>query len=60
MGFGGAGIVLYTTNFGTNWEYFDTGIRDNIYATYFINRQIGFAVGDNGIIYKTINGCLSW
>ncbi len=50
-----------TTNSGLNWLPSITipqiQIANNI---YFINSQTGFILSDNGIIYKTIDGSISW
>ena len=53
------GIILKTTNGGTNWN---TQVNDIVTLTsvYFTDANTGCAVGDSGRIFKTTNGGNNW
>jgi len=53
----GSGKIFKTVDGGVNWQS-DSITNLPINSIYFVNNDIGFAVG--GIIYKTINGGDSW
>ena len=52
--------VYKTTNGGNSWSSYYTGSIHEIHSIYFINNNIGWAVGDNGKIVKTIDGGVTW
>ncbi|HEY5533426.1 MAG TPA: hypothetical protein VIL99_00590 [Ignavibacteria bacterium] len=37
-----------------------SGINSSLYSVHFVNNNLGFAVGDSGIILKTIDGGTNW
>ncbi|HRP01921.1 MAG TPA: YCF48-related protein [Candidatus Kapabacteria bacterium] len=51
-------LYLKSTNGGNSWFYQSIGIRVN--KLFFINSNIGWAVGDSGKIIKTTDGGISW
>lgn len=67
---GDSGLVLYTTNGGTNWTVQNTGVNDRIVSMFFISNVTGFALAwevDNTPpnyygtrILETTNGGTSW
>ena len=54
------GIILKTTNGGTNWTELKSVVGDILFSVFFVNTNIGFAVGDNGTFLKTTNGGANW
>jgi len=52
------GGVYRTTNGGTNWAYksFDVPMR----AIHFIDEEEGWAVGDDGALFRSLDGGASW
>ncbi len=55
------GIVLKTTNGGTNWTVLATGITDGFQVIKFLNADSGFVFGSTGgILLKTTNGGTSF
>lgn len=57
---GANGVVLKTTNGGTNWFPLSVLLPVNLNACYFVNSQIGYVCGENGTVYKTTNGGEEW
>jgi photosystem II stability/assembly factor-like uncharacterized protein len=62
---GDSGIVIHTTNSGQNWVIQNTGFSGSIEDLYFVNRNLGWAVGNDVYfsgtkILKTTNGGLNW
>lgn len=57
---GNAKLIKKTSDAGANWtiihEFPSPSIFDNLYDLHFIDENIGFAVGSNGTIMKTVNG----
>lgn len=39
---------------------YSVGISNNLKSVYFVSSSVGFAVGLNGVILKTIDGGLNW
>lgn len=61
VGFYSANNRIYrTTDGGKTWVMAD--IEDYFQASkfHFINDQVGFIIGDNGKVFKTINSGLTW
>ena len=65
IGFAGSGFVattkkiMKTTDSGNSWN--DLVITNNaITRIYFYNHEIGFAIGENGTIYKTTDSGINW
>jgi photosystem II stability/assembly factor-like uncharacterized protein len=42
------------------WSNLSTGTTKNLQSIYFINKNIGYAVGNSGTIIKTNNGGTNW
>jgi hypothetical protein len=53
---GGGGLILKTTNGGTNWVQQISETSVSLHSVYFTDSITGYAVGDGGTILKTING----
>lgn len=49
-----------TTNGGTTWTKIITGSTQNIRAIYFVDSDYGWFVGDNGTVFKSIDGGTTW
>ena len=49
---GNSGLILYTTNGGTNWTRHSANTNENIYGVNFSDVQTGCSLGSNGSIYK--------
>lgn len=52
-----------STNEGLNWQVLtpkEFSKENNLTAISFVNSQVGFVAGNNGVIYKTTNGGQSW
>lgn len=54
------GIVLRTTNGGTNWEQTHCGIDVDLHSVFFLDTKTGWVSGKNGTILKTEDGGDSW
>lgn len=50
------GNILKSTNNGVNWILQSTSTQTDFFAMQFVSPTTGFAVGENGAIYKTTNG----
>lgn len=59
---GDSGIVIHTTNGGINWEYQNTGIKNNIQNLFFLDKMHGWAISsyDHTYLLKTIDGGMTW
>ncbi len=57
---GANGIILKTTNGGSDWIAQSSGVTAYLYDVSFINENIGMAVGQNETILKTTDGGLNW
>lgn len=58
---GGRPSILKTIDGGNTWVAQNTGTSNiSINSIYFVNKNIGYAVGKGGLILKTINGGNSW
>ncbi len=55
-----SGIILRTTNAGLNWTPVLTTSIGSLESVVFPTSQIGWAVGTNNLIAKTIDGGLTW
>jgi photosystem II stability/assembly factor-like uncharacterized protein len=42
------------------WSLQTSGINSSLYSVHFVNNNLGFAVGDSGIVLKTIDGGTNW
>ncbi len=64
-GSNGGGLILYSSNNGTNWVEQPTGAPNAIYDIQMLNSNTGYACGGNafagtGYCYKTVNGGTTW
>ena len=50
------GKILKSTNNGVNWIVQNTSATVSFSGLQFVNTTTGFAVGENGSVYKTTNG----
>jgi hypothetical protein len=50
------GTILKTTDGGTNWTSQTCGTAYGLWSVHFIDRNTGWAVGQNGTILKTTTG----
>ncbi|HEY3250764.1 MAG TPA: T9SS type A sorting domain-containing protein [Ignavibacteria bacterium] len=62
---GDSGIVIHTTNSGQSWIIQNTGFTGSIEDMFFLNRSLGWAVGNDvyftgSKILKTTNGGVIW
>lgn len=57
---GAGGLILITTNGGTNWTQQVTGISDEINSVYFTNFLTGYACCNSGKILYTSNSGTNW
>jgi len=53
------GLILKTTNGGTNWILINTGTNLNLYQILFVNSSTGFAGTDTNTI-RTTNSGVTW
>lgn len=49
-----------TTNSGTTWSKVNVGSSQTMTDVFFLNDQLGWAVGQRGFIAKTTNGGQTW
>jgi len=56
---GDSGVILKTTDAGTNWIILNPLGTYKLTTVHFINDTVGFVYGDS-IIFKTIDGGASW
>ena len=56
---GDGGIILHTTDGGTNWQKQQSNSVSDLYDVYFSNESNGVAVGWDGI-FHTIDGGKKW
>lgn len=52
--------VVKTSDGGESWQKQDFTTNNRINSVYFVNREIGWMVGDVGSIYKTLDGGSTW
>jgi photosystem II stability/assembly factor-like uncharacterized protein len=58
-GTGTSGTILKTSNAGQSWDLQTVG-TNWFFGTYFVNLVAGWAVGFNGVIYRTTDGGGNW
>ena len=52
---------MKTTNAGVDWVTQVSGVLSyDLYSVYFTDVNTGYAVGGNGMLFKTTNGGASW
>jgi len=54
------GIIIRTTNGGSNWFVQNSGTSNHLFGVSFVNSNTGWAVGDIGKILYTTNGGTNW
>jgi len=54
------GVLLKTTNGGTNWIQQYTGTNNSFLSMHFPTSNTGYIVGYGGVLVKTTNGGLNW
>jgi len=47
-------------NYAYTWSAQSSTVTDNLYAVSFADENTGYAVGDNGVVVKTVNGGTTW
>lgn len=52
--------IAHTTDAGNTWQESCGPKRKLFYDTYFINRSIGFTVGTEGSVLRTLDGGVHW
>ncbi|MDD5360541.1 MAG: YCF48-related protein [Ignavibacteria bacterium] len=57
---GQSGLIIRTTNGGTNWISQTSGTPNHLFGVSFANANTGWAVGDIGKILYTSNGGINW
>lgn len=57
---GERGIILVSKDGGTIWHQASVPTSAHLNAVYFLNNQIGWVVGEDQIILKTVDGGLTW
>ena len=57
---GNNGIILRTTNGGTNWLPVSNPATVNLHQVQFAGTQTGYAIGDNGTLLKTTDEGVTW
>ncbi|MBK6773216.1 MAG: T9SS type A sorting domain-containing protein [Ignavibacteria bacterium] len=60
---GNAGVILRSTNGGSNWVQQSSGFSGNFNSIFFSSENIGYAVGDSvssGFLFKTTNSGINW
>ncbi len=63
LGFGEKGTIIKSTDSGVNWDSYmvdSAGGYRSIYEADFVDNNIGFASGLDGLILKTTDGGDSW
>ncbi len=51
-------ILLNTAH--AQWTKQESGTTNYLYSVYFVDRDLGFAVGEGGTILKTVDGGTNW
>lgn len=57
---GERGHIAVSDNNGQTWQQANVPTRQMLNAVYFINEQMGWAVGYDGLILNTVDGGLNW
>jgi len=52
------GLIAVTKNYGATWELFDAD--NSLNAIHFPTSNVGYAVGNCGTVYKTMDGGQEW
>ena len=54
------GNVYKTTKLNSPISTYNIGVSSTINSVYFVNSSLGFVCCDNGLVYKSIDGGLTW
>lgn len=57
---GASGVILVSEDGGATWGAVESGVSARIRDFDFVNDQIGYAAGRDGIVVKTTDGGNSW
>lgn len=57
---GQMGHILYSDDGGSSWTQAEVPVRSTILDVYFLNDQLGWAVGHEGLILHSSDGGKSW
>ena len=57
---GGMGVILATTDGGRHWIKQIDSMAVWLKDLFFLDRRLGWAVGEKGVILRTTNGGLQW
>src|SRR5690349_10653266 len=57
---GSSGLILHTSDGGTNWTSQQSGVTGNLRNIFFVNDTLGWTTGDAGVILNTIDGGKKW
>ncbi|MCH8905090.1 MAG: T9SS type A sorting domain-containing protein [Bacteroidetes bacterium] len=54
-------LIIFNLNQGyTQWLPLNSGTNKNLNDVFFVNDDLGYVVGDSGIILKTVDGGIVW
>jgi photosystem II stability/assembly factor-like uncharacterized protein len=57
---GDSGLILHSSDYGNSWEIQQNQLADHLYGLYFYDEMNGWCFGEQGYIYRTVNGGSSW
>jgi photosystem II stability/assembly factor-like uncharacterized protein len=57
---GDNGLVLFSSDGGSQWEVFRIGFFPALYTVFFKDESMGFAAGQNGLLLSTVDGGRNW
>lgn len=57
---GSKGMLLKSTDGGSNWSIQQTGMTKNLGKINFVNQNTGYILSDTSVYYKTTNGGINW
>lgn len=52
--------VLYSSNGGSNWVYYNTGVGVDFFSISMVNETTGYISGQNSTVMKTTDGGVTW
>lgn len=53
---GASGAIVFSNDGGANWIQQNSGTNVTLRSVFAVNDQVLFALGDEGVIVKSING----
>jgi photosystem II stability/assembly factor-like uncharacterized protein len=57
---GDSGLIMHSPDYGNSWEIQQNQQADHLYGLYFYDEMNGWCFGEQGYIYRTVNGGSSW